>query len=81
MAQILPILVYLLGPSGLAFVSLASRLRWQARRDQRRQDTLRALTSRILETSVIEINEVRDDGSQLLMRIAPASTACWTSDE
>lgn len=73
MAQILLMLVYVLGPSGLALAGLALRLRWQARRDQRRQETLRALTARLPDTSVIEINDIRDDGSRLRVRITPAS--------
>ena len=72
MAQILLMLVYVLGPSGLALAGLALRLWWQARRDQRRQETLRVLAARLPDTSVIEINDVRDDGSRLRVRITPA---------
>lgn len=71
MAQTLTMMVYGLGSSVLALVGLALRLRWQAQRDQRRQDTLRALTARMPEASVIEIQDVRDDGSQLRVRISP----------
>jgi len=70
MTQILTV-AYVLGPPVLALVGLLARLRWQARRDQRRQDTLRALTTHLPSVSTVDIHDIRDDGSQLRLRIIP----------
>jgi hypothetical protein len=70
MTQILTV-VYVLGAPVLALVGLLARLRWQARRDQRRQDTLRALTTHLPSTSTVDIHDICDDGSQLRLRIIP----------
>ena len=70
MTQILTV-AYVLGPPVLALVGLLARLRWQARRDQRRQDTLRALTTHLPSASTVDIHDIRDDGSQLRLRIIP----------
>ncbi|MFC0429996.1 hypothetical protein [Kutzneria buriramensis] len=74
MTQILTA-VCLLGPPVMALMGLLARLRWQARRDQRRQDTLRALTADVPSASVVDIHDIRDDGSQLRLRITPAPTS------
>jgi hypothetical protein len=71
MTQILDVAVYVLGPSVTALAGLVVRLRWQALRDRRRQDTLRALIARLPETSTVDICDTRDDGSQLRMRVVP----------
>lgn len=61
-----------LGPPLLGLTGLALRLRWHAIRDQRRQETLRALTSYLPTTGVVvEIRDVRDDGSHLEIRTTP----------
>jgi hypothetical protein len=61
--------VYLLGTPLIALVGLALRLWWQAQREKRRQATLSALISRLPTTGEIEIHDVRDDGSHLVVRI------------
>ncbi|MBN6040022.1 hypothetical protein [Amycolatopsis sp. 195334CR] len=71
MAQILT-MVSVLGPPLIALAGLALRLRWQALRDQRRQDTLRTLTSRLPADGVVDIEDLRDDGSRLHMRVSTA---------
>lgn len=63
------IVVYVLGPPLIALVGLMARLGWQARRDKRRQDTLRVLVSRLPDARLVEIHDVRDDGSHLHLRI------------
>jgi hypothetical protein len=75
MTQFLLAMGYLLGPSLVALTGVALRLRWQARRDQRRQDTLRVLARQMAKTSAVEIHDVRDDGSHLRVRITPAPTS------
>lgn len=67
--------MYVLGPPALALAGLLARLRWQARRDQRRQDTLRALAAHLPGADAVDIHDIRDDGSQLRLRITlrPAS--------
>jgi hypothetical protein len=70
MTQVLMVVV----PPLAALVATALRLWWQARRDQRRQRTLRVLAERFPRTAVIEIHDVRDDGSRLMVRISPSPT-------
>jgi hypothetical protein len=73
MTQALTTIGFVLGPSLLGLAGLALRLRWHAVRDQRRQDTLRALTAHLTSTDVVvEIRDVRDDGSHLEIRTTPA---------
>jgi hypothetical protein len=81
MAQNLMMLVYVLGTSGLTLTGLALRLWWQARRDQRRLDVLGRVITRVPASSVIEIHDVRDDGSQLQVRITPGPTSRRSNDE
>ncbi|MEU4522920.1 hypothetical protein AB0F52_29930 [Amycolatopsis sp. NPDC024027] len=71
MAQIMTV-VSVLGPPLIALAGLALRLRWQALRDQRRQDTLLALTSCLPISGVVEIEDLRDDGSRLHVRVTTA---------
>ncbi|GAB3902149.1 hypothetical protein GCM10029964_092070 [Kibdelosporangium lantanae] len=70
MTQVLMVVV----PSLTALTATGLRLWWQARRDQRRQQTLRVLAERFPRTGVVEIHDVRDDGSRLVVRIGPSAT-------
>jgi hypothetical protein len=75
MTQTWALLACTIGPPLIALASTALRLRWQARRDQRRQHTLRALTEHLPHKGAVEIHDVRDDGSRLLIRITPPPPA------
>jgi hypothetical protein len=63
------LVVYVLGPPLIALVGLALRLRWQTQREKRRRDTLGAFVARLPTRGVIEIHDVRGDGSHLLVRV------------
>ena len=58
-----------------ALSALALRLRWQAAREQRRQETLDAVTARLPPDGMIELDDVRGDGSRLKMRIFAGQAA------
>ena len=74
MTDAVTMVVYVLGPV-FALVGLVARLRWQALRDRRRQDTLRAWASQLPAAGVLELDDVRDDGSHLHLRITTAGQA------
>lgn len=57
-----------------SLVSLAAlmlKLRWQAVRDNQRQDMLATLITQMAPTGMIELDEARDDGSCVRLRISP----------
>lgn len=56
-------------PPLTVLTSLALRLWWQARRHKRHQHTLHTLAGLLPREGVIEIQDVRDDGSRLLVRV------------
>ena len=58
-----------------ALVGLVARLRWQAVRDGKRQDTLRELASELAAGSEVEIDDIRDDGSRLRVRVVAEAPA------
>lgn len=63
----------------LAVIGL--RLYWQAVRDRRRQETLRVLAARLPAEGRVELDDVRDDGSRLRIRIGrPASDLAGEND-
>jgi hypothetical protein len=62
-------IVMVLAPPLTVLISLMLRLWWQARRDKQHQHTLHTLTRLLPQKGVIEIHDVRDDGSRLLMRV------------
>jgi hypothetical protein len=64
--------MYVLGPPCIGLVGLLARLGWQALRDRRRQDTLRAWAAHLPAAGVLELHDVRDDGSRLHLRISTA---------
>jgi hypothetical protein len=61
--------------SVIPLVALAWRSRCHVVRERRRQDTLDTLTSRVPPRGVVEIHDVRDDGSYLRVRIAASLVA------
>lgn len=63
-------IVWVLGTHVLALAGLIVRLRWQAVRDHRRQVTLRALAPELRGRGEVEIEEIRDDGSRLRVRVS-----------
>ncbi|MEU0879253.1 hypothetical protein ABZ345_11695 [Lentzea sp. NPDC005914] len=58
-----------LGVEALAVVALALRLWHQAKRDRHRQDVLSQLTKCLPSAGTLELHDLRDDGSQLRLRI------------
>lgn len=58
-----------------ALSAVALRLRWQAAREQRRQETLDAVTARLPPDGMIELDDLRGDGSRLKMRIFAGQAA------
>lgn len=61
--------VMVAAPPLTVLISLALRLWWQAQRDNRHQHTLHTLAGLLPQEGVIEIQDVRDDGSRLLVRV------------
>jgi hypothetical protein len=70
MTEVLTMVASVLAAQVTGLAPLALRLRWQAVRDERRQNTLNTLTSHLPTTGVVEIHDVRDDGSHLRVRIS-----------
>lgn len=67
-----PTLIALIGGLGaqvLAVVALALRLWHQAKRDRHRQDVLGRFATRVPPAGTLELHDIRDDGSQLRLRI------------
>lgn len=62
-----------LGAQVLAVAALAVRLWHQAKRDRRRQDVLGQFATRVPPDATLELHDVRDDGSQLRLRITRAT--------
>lgn len=61
--------VMVVGPPLTLLISLALRLWWRALRDKRTQHTLHTLARLLDREGVIEIQDLRDDGSRLLVRV------------
>jgi hypothetical protein len=73
MVQVMTTLVVGLGPPLTALIVLAMQLRSEALHDQRRKEVLDTLTSHTPTSAMIELNDVRNDGSHLRVRITPSS--------
>jgi hypothetical protein len=62
-------MVYVLGPPLIRLIGSVVRSWWQAQCDRRRQDTLWALAAQRPDAELVDIHDVRDDGSHLHLRI------------
>ncbi|KOX27108.1 hypothetical protein ADK67_14955 [Saccharothrix sp. NRRL B-16348] len=69
------LVVWVLGGPVVALAGLVARLRWQAVRDRRRQETLQVWAERLPLGSEVEIDDLRDDGSRLRFRVVPAASS------
>lgn len=71
--------VWVVAPQVVALLGVAARLRWRAVRERRHQETLREFAGSLTGGAggVVEIDDVRGDGSRLRMRLVVTGTPPW----
>jgi hypothetical protein len=64
----------------VSLAALVLKLHWQAVRDNRRLDMLATLITRMAPNGMIELDEARDDGSRVRLRISPQNALDQEND-